>query len=327
LSGILPLALLLAAPPTPAAAEPVPFDLAYVPACAKGVYGIRPHLLFARPGMNTFLDTLKAQFKGALVSFQSGYAGDFPFDDIEQVVGMVMLKEGAGKPGDRSMMLSVTMIRMRHDFDWAGTFKAGIPGLIEAEHGGKKYYRLPGEFFAMLGNLSVYAPDARTVVFMSEPEIHGLIDGPAKPARDWGADWRRVERSAAAVCYDNADRHLTKVLAPEVQSIEGLAELTDLASTLTVGIDLGDAMTARAFARADDTNTARVAHGCAKLLDRARSTAAGAAKAAGKDKPAWVRLVEDLAGGAAPVRDGGAVRYEATTGVGVADLIGAALKP
>jgi hypothetical protein len=248
------------------AAQVEPAQLGYLAPNTKAVLAVRPALWFKQPGMDKFskmiddgLQTLKA--------LGITWPADLRPENVDQVVmDMRISSQGTGKPGSRSLTMgsSAILVRMNKDMDWTATLKdlAGQLKTItrffgddvakkmndvvkETRRDGVSIYRL--ELIPMFGPQAVhfYAPDKRTVLFCILPardddsSFRKLIaEAASARRRDWGADWKQVERAPLAMVLDNRDGHYRKLFAKDLGA-QDLAVLENVRFA-TLGIELGE---------------------------------------------------------------------------------------
>jgi hypothetical protein len=174
-----------------------PLDVSFVlPKTDKdvvGVYAVRLGELARTPGL-----TEVAEQTAALFGVLGGKKPRFAVADVEQVSGRVSLKHEPTKPApNRSLMLTLTSVRMAKDFDWLGQLRDWCAEWQEHTHAGTKYYsgKMPSMIFGLVGARAwFYLPDARTLVVETEENVKALVAAGGKPARPaWAADWAPVE--------------------------------------------------------------------------------------------------------------------------------------
>jgi beta-lactamase regulating signal transducer with metallopeptidase domain len=237
------------------AAQHEPFELGYLPAEAKGFVAVRPALCFQQPGMDAFCQIIEASVKHNLKELGIHWPDVLSLPNVAQIVtdvhittGDVVPKKvyaagnGPAKPGSRSMMLGMSslLIRLNQDFDWMPFFKRlfedlkpisskddawknvfeDIQEVSEDSPSGVKLYRLGVIPLLGPGELYLYSPDPRTVVFcrMKVEETRKLIrKAPAARQRDWGTGLTDSNRAAFAVVLDNQKRYYTEILGKDLE--------------------------------------------------------------------------------------------------------------
>jgi hypothetical protein len=255
----------------PAGAGAEPFDLTWVRPGAKGVYGFRPSVILR--DLPAQADEYRQAAEAVLTEGFGLPKGRVKITDIEQVVGEVVIKsDGSGKPGSRSLMCSLSSVRVREGFDLAGLL-AAIKGVTVKEEGGKRYYVLPKNPVLGPTELVLYLPDARTAVVADRKMIE---DGPPA-ARDGGDDWKRVERCAAAIQLDPKEMSLSEELAGEEKELQALASAAKHMTRLTAGLaatDDGLAVTVLVRASDEAGPAAQMAASCGELIALAKKAIA-----------------------------------------------------
>jgi hypothetical protein len=260
-----------------------PLDVSYVlPSKDEnscGVFAIRIGEVLKTPGMDKTMEAYAYVFKTAF----EGKTPRFELKDVEQVSGRISLSYDPKKPSpNRSLMMSLSSIRMAKDFDWVAQLKDWTTDWKEHTHNGAKLYSAKITM-TVLGFKDMpmwfYLPDARTVVLESDENIKKLIDAKAKPsAAPWADDWKTVAGSTAAFVIPDL-KPIAKKLPekPEgeltAQILKPLTTMFGRASRMTVGIDLsqGVAVNIR-FACATGDDAIAVDEGCqaiTKLLEAA----------------------------------------------------------
>jgi hypothetical protein len=259
--------------------ERPPLDAAYViptnDADEVGLFAVRVGELFQMPGMEKIAETYSALIPALAGDTKKVF---FEFGDVEQIAGRVVLKHDPKLPApNRSMMLSLSMVRMVKKFDWVKQLKVWTTDWTEHAHGGGKYYsgKLTAESLGFKETpFWFYLPDGRTVVLESEANIKKLIDAKGKPAATaWADDWKAMEGGTFALVLPDVQGKLAKKLPTE--KLEGdLAEsmlkpvktICTKARRAAVGIDVGDGCSIRVrFACATATDAADVDAGCQAL--------------------------------------------------------------
>lgn len=205
----------------PSAAEDiVPFDLALV---AKGddkcdgCYGVRPAAILSHPAalpmakvINKYIDMLSAPVKAGGIGIH--------IEDVEQIMGRVTFG-GENKPGKRTMMFSLNVLRMTRDTDWVKLRDQCGTLFKKHEWHGETYVNLatPDLLKALTGgrgDMYLWAADARTLILESDTVIKEQIDakiaGKKLPLPAYAAGWDKVSRDLFAVALDNRGGRLAK---------------------------------------------------------------------------------------------------------------------
>ncbi len=228
-------------------AEPVPFDLSYLPPDAQGAWAIRPPALFGRPDLKkqtAQLNELVGAFSKAGLNLPPELI--LPLEGFEQLTGSVIVKTDKDSKGPQSaMLLQVSMMRAVKEFDWKKQFLTMMPKAVEVECAGKVYYRVPKESVPepLVGMLLAetkpcfFIPDGRTIVFNSEDNVRRLIEGKyPQLQRPWAADWKRVERGLVATAF--ADRDVFRDRKqPEKDVDAAIVAFMQTCTSLVYGID------------------------------------------------------------------------------------------
>ena len=272
-----------------APAERPPLDASFVLSSdgkdEVGVYAFRVGALFRTPGVEKFAEMYGAMIKTVMGEDKKTH---FELTDIEQVSGRVTLAHDPKKPApNRSLMMSLTSVRMEKDFDWVKQLKEWGEDWKEHTHAGTKYYS---------GKMSVpvlgfkdttvwfYLPDVRTVVLESEENIKKLIDAKGKPAATpWTDDWKAVRDGMVAIVLTDvkgkvAPKMKTEKMdnAVEEAAFKSLAAIFQKTSRVAMGLDLNDGFSGKIrFACATATDASDVDEGCQTLTRLAQTAIDG----------------------------------------------------
>jgi beta-lactamase regulating signal transducer with metallopeptidase domain len=143
---------------------------------------------------------------------------DFKLEDIEQVAGGITFSVYPDQPKpNRSMMMSLSGIRMVKAFDWEKLLRVWFPKMETIQHHGKSYYRVGknngglAAKFAMLEAMCFYQLDDRTLgIFGSQNDTREYLDALKKPSSEpsWAADWKLVEQQMFGVILPNPSAKL-----------------------------------------------------------------------------------------------------------------------
>jgi hypothetical protein len=267
-----------------------PLDVSFVlPSTDKdvvGVFAVRVGELAREPGL-----TEVAEQTAALFGVLGGKKAPFAVADVEQVSGRVSLKHEPNKPApNRSLMLSLTSVRMAKDFDWVGQLRDWCADWEEHTHAGTKYYsgKMPSLLFGIVGaRARFYQPDARTLVVETEENVKALIAAGGKPARPaWAADWAAVEGGVFGLALTHPRVTGAKVVAAdgdgdETEQRVGRAAGTILsrADRVVIGFDAGRtcelSVTVNCLTRDDCEAAARACEGLVSWAEQERKAAAG----------------------------------------------------
>lgn len=246
----------LAGPVVPAkfveSKEKPPLDASFVVptghADEVGVFAVRVGELTRVPGA----EKLAQSYDTAFVAFTGDSKKvNFKLGEIEQIAGRVSVGHNAKQPPpNRSLMLSLSMIRMAKDFDWPKQLQAWTTDWKEHEYRGSKMYsaKLTMPLLGIPDQTSwFYLPDGRTVVLESEENIKKLIDAKDKPARaPWADDWKNVAGGTFAVVLPDVKGKLAKKLSPDESKDDLTARVVKLLGVIAgktnhaaVGVDVG----------------------------------------------------------------------------------------
>jgi hypothetical protein len=246
-----------------------PFDVRYIGKDAKAVVGIRPSMFLGHPKA----DALRKQCREGLALFLAEQFGGkvpegFSLEDIDQFVAdAAFTTAGTGEPGSRSFMLGngCILCRLRKDVDWTKLITTMLPKLkfTEIKLAGKtcllsEKIKEP----ALPFRICAHALDARTLLVATD-QIKleaSLKNGPIE-GRDWGAGWKSVNRSAAAVAIDNHDRDFAKRFAKDIEKETQIKALLECPARIAIGFDFDEKMTERLFVDFADEAMARRALG------------------------------------------------------------------
>jgi hypothetical protein len=249
-----------------------------------GVFAIRLGDLLRTPG----LEKAAGSYRDLMAVAFGGKKPMFELTDVEQVSGRVTISHKPKQPKpNRSLMLSLSMIRMSNDFDWARQLQAWTTDWKEHAHGGAKMYsaKLTISVLGFVDQTAwFYMPDGRTVVIESEENIKKLIDSRGKPAAPaWADDWKTVQNGTFAMAIPDVKGKLAnKVPTDEAddevskQVLKAVAVVAGKASRATVGVEVGTgcSITVR-LACASATDAADVDVGCQALAKLAEAAVAG----------------------------------------------------
>jgi beta-lactamase regulating signal transducer with metallopeptidase domain len=308
-----------------------PLDVSFVLPSADedvvGVYAVRVGELAREPSL-----TEVAEQTAALFTALGGKKARFAVADVEQVSGRVSLKHDPTKPApNRSLMLSLTSVRMAKDFDWVGQLRDWCAAWQEHTHAGTKYYsgKFPAPLFGIVGARDwFYLPDARTLVVETEENVQALIAAGGKPARPaWAADWTAVESGVfgLVMTHPRATARKVKPAAGDGDATErrvGLAagEILSKADRVVIGFDAGRtcelSVTVNCPTREDCEAAARACEGLVTWAEEQRKAAAAAGMSLHAQTSLAVRRGVDFG---PPVRHQTGVRIEFHGGLG--DLV------
>ena len=118
-----------------------PLDASFVVPTSQegevGVFAVRLGELMRTPG----LEKMATSYSELLATAFDGKKPQFDLADIEQISGRVTLAHHPKQPPpNRSLILSLSMVRMSKDFDWSKQFQAWTKEWKEHTYGGAKMY-------------------------------------------------------------------------------------------------------------------------------------------------------------------------------------------
>jgi beta-lactamase regulating signal transducer with metallopeptidase domain len=249
-----------------------------------GVFAMRLGELLRTPG----LEKAAGSYTGLMAAALGGKKPLFELTDVEQVSGRVTIRHDPKQPKpNRSLMLSLSMVRMSKDFDWAKQLQAWTTNWREYAYGGSKMYsaKLTIPLLGFVDQTAwFYMPDGRTVVLESQENIKKLIDARDKPAAPaWADDWKTVQNGTFAMVFPDVKGKLAnKVPTDEAedevsrQVLKAVAVVAGKANRASVGIEVGTgcSITVR-LACASATDAADVDVGCQALAKLAEAAVAG----------------------------------------------------
>jgi hypothetical protein len=252
-----------------------------------GVYAVRVGELARTPGLTEVADQTAALF-----AVLGGKKSRFAVADVEQVSGRVGLKHEPTKPApNRSLVLSLTSVRMAKDFDWVGQLRDWCADWQEHTHAGVKYYsgKMPSMLFGLVGAAGwFYQPDARTLVVETEENVKALIAAGGKPARpEWATHWATVERGVFGMVMTHPRATAGKVMPADGDGDEterrvgrAVGAVLSRADRVVIGFDAGRtcelSVTVDCQTREDCEAADRACEGLVRWAEEERQAAAGA---------------------------------------------------
>ena len=268
-----------------APAERPPLDASFVLPSDEsnqvGVYAVRVGAMLRTPGLEKLADL----YAGSVATFVGeGKKVHFKFTDVEQVSGRVAISHDPTKPApNRSLIMSLTSIRMEKEFDWVKQLKEWGSEWKEHAHAGAKYYSAKMTVPLLGPKESVmwfYLPDGRTMVLDSEENIKKLIDAKVKPtAPAWAGDWKAVEGGMVAVVLPDVKGKLAPKMPTEKTddavkeaAIKSLIAISKKTARATIGVDLHDGCSIKLrLACATGMDAADVDAGCQAIMKFAQT--------------------------------------------------------
>lgn len=253
------------------------FETAYLPDDAMGIYAVRPAAIFDRPGMKKWSDMFNEAFAHFLKEVKAPAELGVRLEDIEQVVGKVIMRTQPEAKGAQSALLTTLgMVRTVKPFDWKKQMLALVPQSTEMRHSGQVYYKCPKgvDFLGLFVSDDVcwHVPDDRTVVFEEEKSLRAILSRPegARPACLWPEGWRNVEHDLVAVSL-KAQQWAMEDKKRREPTVE-LAPFYEHATHLMLGASGRDDFVLHAFARCDsDENADAVAKAMEGLVTQGRT--------------------------------------------------------
>lgn len=213
-------------------ADPVPFDLTYLPvhepmwSGPRAVVAVRPCALFDRPGgdrlaRSLFIDTGILDFvKGLLGLRGMTWPTLHELDMVLCRVEFDVQQSEDGQHGKFNACANSAVLRTRERYDWKRQIQNMTPRGEKRTHRGFEYYAtdVPPEILAALGReqvvkMGLFVADARTLVIDTEDYVKHLLDDRAdgKPTEE-PAGWANVNRGVFAVALSNPDKKWTRLL-------------------------------------------------------------------------------------------------------------------
>jgi Zn-dependent protease with chaperone function len=330
----------------PAAEAVAPFDLTLLAQpkgkAQDGVFGLRVAALVSRPGAKPLLDLANAQLDALTKVAKLGGLG-IHLEEVDHVLGWVSIG-GENKPGKRSLMLSMNVIRMTHDMDWVKLRDRFGPLMKQHHYRGETYvsFTVPDMLKGIAGPQgegNLWAADARTLVFDSDISIKAQIDaradGTKLPVPEYAAGWDKMSRGLFAMAIDNRDQRLVKRSVTAAEMKELLADPTAPAYHAT-RFAQGAAQVVIGVAGADDCRldlraTAATPDAATGLVRHCEALVAAAGKATPDEdstdaEAAIFAFMRKVVGQATVRRDGAVVTVHGEVGSGFNALISECVK-
>jgi hypothetical protein len=345
--------ILLAVGPA-ASAAPVPrakppLNISLIPLLNQsefgGAYALRFGELFNTPEMAGAAEQINDFLATKLKSL--GVPVNFPVrvQDIEQLGGRVFLHAEDKPPPNRSLMGSLTAVRMKKAHDWGGFIRSEMQGARELRYKGESYYEkewdlptgAPGPF-----PLGAYALDERTIIVEAGDGVKELIDARQKPMPKpaWADEWKEVEGGLFALVLSDPKHHYAAQLARVMHWFENDREAKEHAelelrfarhfSRFVLGLDVGEMTRLQVRFTCDDDECAKQVEGaCQEVVKYLRDQAASGPDPAKADSPshrALILIVRDLIASTAVKRTGCKVVVTAESKVQVQEVLPALLQ-
>lgn len=212
-------------------AEPVPFDLKYLPRHPaswngpRGVVAVRPCAIFDRPGgtrlaASLFLDNAILDFVKEFLGIR-GMAWPALYE-LDMILGRVEMDIQPGdeqKQGKLNASASAFVLRTRERYDWKRRITAMPEPAVQRTHRGFEYFttevapQLPLTIKGERVKTGLFVADARTLVIDTEEYIKELLEqlDDGKPIEQ-PVGWEKVNRGVIAVVLSNPDKKWTQYL-------------------------------------------------------------------------------------------------------------------
>jgi hypothetical protein len=323
-----------------------PFDLTYlVGAGPQGILGIRPAEMAKGLPANKAAADARALLKlfltqGLAQCFECDLTAAEPprVEDFEECilgVSCVAALPSAKEQGSlTSGLCSPCMLRTTKPFDWAGALNKWFPKAEKRRRAGRDYLRMPFSADVAMrflplgkGQVGIFVPDDRTVVFGNEGQIRELL-GRLKAGKPVPTPpgWKEFDRDLIALAFDTRTIRCVNGEwpkdSPEAQHARTLVEGIGV---LAAGVTLADRTEVRLTALAKDSETAsKAVNAIQQLLASVRQGLVARAKD-GKPTQA-VKLLQEALEKVDIARDGDRVRVRAGVGCNVLGVLAAALE-
>lgn len=217
------------APDTQAALPPL--EPIYVPDTMSGVVAFRPATAFRHPGLSRLLPLVETKIAEDLDALAKTFQVDpsrsgFRKFDLKEVESVILPfnvgkfkpasydPKGTGPIDPHTLEFSGMTVRMVAPFDWLAFLRQWKVGVEEVQDGRRVYYnlKLPVQA-AMVGAISIYLPDDRTLVVDERQKwVQEVVrrEVPSAPAYLQGADWRKASQGMLAIAINNQADKFTK---------------------------------------------------------------------------------------------------------------------
>jgi len=329
---------------TPAvAAEPVPFDLTYLPPdCVPAghpqiLVALRPAELLSRPDGKkaaAAVDQLALMMAAQVYGFTRIPGPGVEALDAVLLVGHISVTHDPAKPQPHTLFGAANgvVLRTREKFDWAALAAKWAPAGKPVAHRDATFTVVPAPpTLAVLlpdaktATYSLYVPDDRTLVVAPEESIRKLIDRlkDGRPAAA-PAGWSEVERASVAVAVSAPDKAgLDRLPKPPDDAARAAFRLARVADGMVGGVWCGDATTLRMVVTAPDRKGAAEVAGLLRdlrpvLEDAFRTSATDTRPAA---EVGFFKTGLALIDGGRIERDGRTVRVTAVIDASLVDVV------
>lgn len=244
--------------PKEAKSERQPFDLTYLPPYAMGVIAIRPSAIFNDPSLKPLAAVANEGLAELCQSLKLTGGLKLFIEDIEGIIGFIMIVPGDKRQGrDHSLKFVLSMIRVKHEFNWVKWMRQLDPKTEEVRHGDRICYHVHSS--AMLagaspkGTMCLFMPDDRSLVFLYQKKTESaLLKGQSiqRPQFPWDEDWKRVEHGRFAGAIDN--RWAKGLSKEQIDSDPEWASIVQNTASIAAGVDWKDGIDFQAYLRGKD---------------------------------------------------------------------------
>jgi hypothetical protein len=281
---------------------------------------------------NKHIDALTAELKDGGLGIH--------IEDIEQVMGRVTFG-GEKKPGKRTLMSSLNVLRTTRDIDWVKLRDQCGDKFKQHTYKGETYVSLHAPGFLQLvagpkGECYLWAADARTLVCDSDKAIMARIDAKVSGNKpEPPAGWDAMSRGLLAIALNNhGNRLMKRCLTDEEMKLMGSTDMRVAhamslwrdASELVAGCAGDDDFRVDFRLSAEDADAAaRVAEHCTALVAAAKAEKKAVGALASEEDSVEVLLMT-CAAGATVRRSGTTVTVHGEVASGLNALLAAYAK-
>ncbi len=219
-------------------------SLDYVPADTVGLFTLRPQGFFGREELK-LLDRL-LNVKG------NDFRNPIPITKVEQFTMVVVRPDPERPPLENGIRLifDIVLIRSSEPVDWDKKRAAFPYEMREAEHAGKRYYKIPDH-----PNFCFYPADDRNYVVSDEWNLkHVMEQSPGDASKlAWCDVWPTVATSSCVCAFEPA---WAAQQMKEGRQIPGLEQLMKDAKSFSATLDGGSGMRFRLLVDCPDEKIA-----------------------------------------------------------------------
>ncbi len=219
-------------------------SLAYVPAETVGLFALRPQGFFGREELK-LLDRL-------LNVNGNDFRNPIPITKVEQFTMVVVRPEPERPPLENGarLIFDIVLIRSSEPVDWDKKRAAFPYEMREAEHAGKRYYKIPEH-----PNFCFYPADDRNYVVSDEWNLKRVMEQAPGDASKlaWCDVWPTVATSSCAFAFEPA---WAAAQMKEGRQIPGLEQLMKDAKSFSATLDGGSGMRFRLLVDCPDEKIA-----------------------------------------------------------------------